>query len=90
MSMTAEDLLVEQAPAVTRTANDRCARCGAQAYTRWALTPDLADGTEPPAEIDFCNHHTTRHAEALAAQEFVMVIDERDRLLVQRESSADA
>lgn len=38
------------------TAQDRCDRCGAQAYVRVGL---------PVGELLFCAHHARKHAEAL-------------------------
>jgi len=38
------------------TAQDRCDRCGAQAYVRVEL---------PVGELLFCAHHARKHAEAL-------------------------
>ncbi|MBV7432114.1 DUF7455 domain-containing protein [Dermabacteraceae bacterium P13115] len=62
-----------QAPNLT--ANDRCDRCGAQAYVKVSL---VAGG-----ELMFCAHHARAHADALnnvAAE----VIDETGRLSPQR------
>ncbi len=41
------------------TAQDRCDRCGAQAYVRVTL---------PVGELLFCAHHWSRHGEALKGQ----------------------
>jgi hypothetical protein len=87
MPMTAEDLLVKQAP--TLCANDRCDRCGAQAYTGWVEGARIVEGEAPDPQLLLCAHHTKPHADALGAQDFVMVVDEREKLLVERVSSAD-
>lgn len=71
MPMTAEDLLVEPTSKPTLTANDRCDRDNAQAYTKWVLEEST---------LLFCVHHDTEHAEVLEAQGFVRYIDERDKL----------
>ncbi|MFC0675990.1 DUF7455 domain-containing protein [Brachybacterium hainanense] len=62
------------------TANDRCDRCGAQAYVKVVLT---AGG-----ELMFCGHHARAHADALRplASE---VIDETDRLTAKPEPVED-
>lgn len=72
MPMTAEDLLMPPKPALT--ANDRCDRDGAQAYTKWVLEE---------SQLLFCVHHDREHEEILQAQGFVRYIDERDRLLTE-------
>lgn len=59
------------------SANDRCDRCSAQAYTKWVLEE---------SELLFCNHHNEEHEPVLLAQDFVLYIDERDRL-IEEESS---
>ena len=53
--------------------DDRCDRCGAQAYVRVRLR----DG----GDLYFCAHHYSKHSDALAdvAEE---VVDESDRLNV--------
>lgn len=67
---------------LTLTANDRCIRCSAQAYTGWVQDP-----TDDP--LLWCAHHDREHAEALEATGWVRVIDERHKLTIERESSAD-
>lgn len=47
------------APSSPLTAEDRCDRCGAQAYLR----VELAAG----AELLFCAHHAREHGDALKA-----------------------
>ena len=54
------------------TANDRCDRCGAQAYLR----VELASGSE----LLFCAHHAREHGEKLRTIA-VNVHDETSRLL---------
>ena len=53
------------------TANDRCDRCGAQAYTR----VELAEGLE----LLFCAHHTREHGDALK-EVAVSIHDESEKL----------
>ncbi|GAA1706660.1 hypothetical protein GCM10009793_00810 [Brachybacterium phenoliresistens] len=62
------------------TADDRCDRCGAQAYVKVVLT---AGG-----ELMFCGHHARAHADALQplASE---VIDETERLHAKPEPVED-
>ncbi|GAA3538367.1 hypothetical protein GCM10022263_27500 [Nocardioides daeguensis] len=45
------------APSATLTAEDRCDRCGAQAYLRVELTSG--------GELLFCAHHAREHGDAL-------------------------
>lgn len=54
------------------TAQDRCDRCGAQAYARYEL---LAGG-----ELMFCAHHQREHGDALSEQA-VLVTDETEKLV---------
>lgn len=56
------------------TIEDRCDRCGAQAYVRVRLSGST--------DLLFCAHHYSKHSAALApiAEE---VIDESDRLQKQ-------
>ncbi len=63
------------------TAQDRCDRCGAQAYVR----ATLPGGTE----LLFCGHHGNEHRPALL-KAGAAIVDETDKLLVARESSAAA
>ncbi len=63
------------------TAQDRCDRCGAQAYVR----ATLPSGTE----LLFCGHHGNAHRPSLLVAG-ASIHDETDKLLVRRESSAAA
>ena len=63
------------------TAQDRCDRCGAQAYVR----ATLPGGTE----LLFCGHHGNAHRPSLLVAG-ASIHDETDKLLVRRESSAAA
>ena len=63
------------------TAQDRCDRCGAQAYVRATLPA----GTE----LLFCGHHGNAHRPSLLVAG-ASIHDETDKLLVSRESSAAA
>ena len=63
------------------TAQDRCDRCGAQAYVR----ASLPGGTE----LLFCGHHGNAHRPSLLVAG-ASIHDETDKLLVRRESSAAA
>lgn len=50
-----------QAATITLTAQDRCDRCGAQAYHRATLPSSL--------ELFFCNHDLRKHMSKLVEQE---------------------
>ena len=63
------------------TAQDRCDRCGAQAYVR----ATLPNGTA----LLFCGHHGNAHRPSLLVAG-ASLHDETDKLLVRRESSAAA
>ena len=63
------------------TAQDRCDRCGAQAYVRATLPAG--------AELLFCGHHGNAHRPSLLVAG-ASIHDETDKLLVRRESSAAA
>ena len=52
------------------TAQDRCDRCGAQAYIRAVLSG---------GELFFCAHHWRRHADAIR-QSAMEIHDETERL----------
>lgn len=54
-------------------ARHRCDKCQSQAYVA-ALSPTT--GTA----LLFCGHHYNTHADALEAQGFVVVLDERSKL----------
>lgn len=54
------------------TANDRCDRCGAQAYSL-AIHPDAA------SELMFCVHHRRQHTTALYSKGW-KIIDDAERL----------
>ncbi len=68
-------------PTTPLTAQDRCDRCGAQAYVR----ATLPGGTE----LLFCGHHGNAHRPSLMVAG-ASIHDETDKLLVRRESSAAA
>ncbi len=59
------------------TAQDRCDRCGAQAYVR----ATLPGGTD----LLFCGHHGNAHRPSLLVAG-ASIHDETDKLLVARES----
>lgn len=63
------------------TADDRCDRCGAQAYLE-ALIP-VGDSSMP---LLFCAHHAKEHEDKIQ-QEAVLVTDHRNRLKEQEEES---
>lgn len=72
-------------PQRTLTAQDRCDRCGAQAYTHFVRADLTFEGR--PAEFTLCAHHTiargpkgVTHKDALLVQGFVLVGDETHRL----------
>lgn len=52
---------VPQTPTITLTAQDRCDRCGAQAYHRATLPSGL--------ELFFCNHDLRKHLSKLVEDE---------------------
>lgn len=62
------------------TAHDRCDRCGAQAYIRWA---------KGPQDIITCVHHGNKYEVDLIAQGFDAVQDNRDQLSVKPSPSAN-
>ncbi len=68
-------------PTTPLTAQDRCDRCGAQAYVRATLPGDT--------ELLFCGHHGNAHRPSLLVAG-ARLHDETDKLLVARESSAAA
>ncbi len=59
------------APSAPMTAEDRCDRCGAQAYLRVEL--------ETGGELLFCAHHAREHGDELK-KIAVRVIDETHKL----------
>lgn len=68
----ADDLIVVAPKAFeTLTVNDRCDRCGAQAWTAW--------GSGARAVL-FCIHHTRDHEPALIEQGFELLVDQRDQI----------
>ncbi|WP_370289816.1 hypothetical protein [Nocardioides sp.] len=68
------------APSAPLTAEDRCDRCGAQAYLRVALT---AGG-----ELLFCAHHAREHGDALKSVA-ASVQDETHKLTQKPAPAAD-
>lgn len=56
------------------TAYDRCDRCGAQAYAKYA--------TSSGVELLFCAHHKREHGDALVEQGALLVRDETEKLSV--------
>lgn len=85
MTTTTPPAIHDTAPSSTGsaplTAQDRCDRCGAQAYVRATLPA----GTE----LLFCGHHGNAHRPSLLVAGAALH-DETDKLLVRRESSAAA
>lgn len=75
---TAPTSLVDQTPL---TAQDRCDRCGAQAYVRASLPGG--------AELLFCGHHGNAHRPSLLVAGAAFH-DETDKLLIARESGFGA
>ena len=77
-----EDVLIEEVVEETDTMNahDRCDSCGSQAYV-WV------NGVN--GDLLFCGHHFVKHEEKLRAYAFE-IIDERHKLEVKRESSANS
>lgn len=56
----------------TLTSADRCDGCGAQAYVRFIKNS---------AVLDFCGHHTNKHADALMFACWHISMDTRSLLL---------
>ena len=65
-----DDVTTAVAPS-TLTAEDRCDRCGAQAYLRVEL--------QTGGELLFCAHHAREHGDKLK-EIAVAVVDETDKL----------
>lgn len=63
------------APSSTLTAEDRCDRCGAQAYLRVELASGL--------DLLFCAHHAREHGEKLK-EVATTVVDETHKLTEKR------
>ncbi|TNM48273.1 hypothetical protein FHP29_01835 [Nocardioides albidus] len=68
------------APSAPLTAEDRCDRCGAQAYLR----VELASG----GELLFCAHHAREHGDALK-DVAIAVHDETHKLTIKPAPAAD-
>lgn len=77
-----EDVLIEETVEETDTLNatDRCDSCGSQAYV-WV------NGVS--GDLLFCGHHFAKNEVKLRAYAFE-IIDERHKLEVKRESSANS
>jgi len=78
-----EDLLINEdvvEETDTLNATDRCDSCGSQAYV-WV------NGVN--GDLLFCGHHFAKSEEKLRAYAFE-IIDERHKLTVKRESSANS
>lgn len=61
---------------------DRCDSCGAQAFVRVELSPEMG-------ELDLCGHHYARHEAALVAYPWtVNIIDERQWINARPSPSA--
>lgn len=58
--------------AAALTAQDRCDRCGAQAYLR----VELVSGSE----LLFCAHHAREHEQALISEGGLVITDERSKV----------
>ncbi len=63
---------VATSPSTTLTRQDRCDRCGAQAYVRAVLPGD-------GLSLHFCGHHFRAHELALVAAG-AEIVDERHRI----------
>ena len=68
------------APSTTMTAEDRCDRCGAQAYLRVEL--------QSGGELLFCAHHAREHGDKLK-QIAANVVDETHKLATTPASAPD-
>ena len=68
------------APSTALTAQDRCDRCGAQAYLRVELTSG--------GELLFCAHHAREHGDKLK-QIAANVVDETHKLAPTKASDSD-
>lgn len=58
-----------EAPALT--AEDRCDRCGAQAYVIVGFRG---------RRLDLCNHHMAEHQDALIGDGWTVILDDRHKL----------
>ncbi|KRB73278.1 hypothetical protein ASE01_21265 [Nocardioides sp. Root190] len=67
------------APSAPLTAEDRCDRCGAQAYLRVELTTG--------GELLFCAHHAREHGDALKA--FAANVQDETHKLTTKPAPAD-
>jgi hypothetical protein len=66
-----EPSVLDAAPRTLTAANDRCDRCGAQAWVlAIAPTPNPRSGEE--SELLFCHHHGKQHLPALEGKDFVI------------------
>lgn len=74
------DVTTTVAPSAPLTAEDRCDRCGAQAYLR----VELASG----GELLFCAHHAREHGDRLK-EIAVAVQDETHKLTTKPAPAAD-
>lgn len=71
MSISTDDEVLDVDPL---TAQDRCDRCGAQAYTR-VIIPGPSESA-----LLFCAHHTHEHQDALRDKGAMIARDERPKL----------
>lgn len=66
---------------VALNANDRCDKCGAQAYTRWTLESGL--------DLLFCYHDGNEAEAGLLGKGFIMTTDERAKLTPNKLQGSD-
>ena len=80
MNTMTEEVQQEQEAVDQLNARDRCDSCGAQAYV-WV------NGVN--GDLLFCGHHFVKHEDKLRSYAFE-IVDERHKLEVKRESSANS
>lgn len=78
--MTATETEVQrmESPLRVLNANDRCDRCGAQAYFA-AKLPSAAE-VPNPGELLLCGHHGEEHLASLMAAGAEIIVDNRHAL----------
>jgi hypothetical protein len=81
---------VKPQPFAPLVLQDRCDRCGAQAFVRVARKAFLQPGMFDPNDLIFCGHHYGRHELELMQQGFVLMSDQRAEINAKPGGSAAA
>lgn len=77
--VTVEEILATAPIERVLTANDRCDRCGAQAFTKFCVHLEThEDDPRVEGDLVLCGHHSRVHESALLASGHLLVVDERD------------